>query len=381
MLLSALFFASSLTQPVATGEDLRTHLCAEEASPLDALSVAGKIRFLESLRFGRGGLASFRTTPLEEELTKAERDAIGALLGITAYTEGMTGGPREASPFRSDGLPAAWSSYCAEDEELQTWTLRARADHEGILSAIIAAVNARVSEIGGDGLPVEAARQRRAEIAKKMLPLRDVEERVVLSPGPVARDLTRTLIFQAEQTEDRRLIRAALRAHRALEARGLSDDVDTETLTALAEALARSSGDLRVRTVENGEMVESHIPDADRVVFVGSSACGFCRIALGAVSADPALLALMDQHALLLTPPGEDITSPWHRMWAEDHPELAYSAAVTRSDWEGIAFDRTPHVYLVKSGEPELIIDGWPPSESAGRLETLKSALLSLAGS
>lgn len=74
--------------PVRSEDDLKAHL-ATDASPIDALSDGARALFLESLKFGEHGVASFRARELEAELTPTQIHAILKLFGFQRAISGF----------------------------------------------------------------------------------------------------------------------------------------------------------------------------------------------------------------------------------------------------------------------------------------------------
>ena len=72
--------------------DLREYLASEPAnSPFGYFSAGTKQRFIEGLRFGATGLATFDRRLIQDELTEAEARELLALFGLQEYASSLEG--------------------------------------------------------------------------------------------------------------------------------------------------------------------------------------------------------------------------------------------------------------------------------------------------
>lgn len=84
-----------LLAPVKSPLDLATYLRSSRATPLDALSLAARSRFLNSLSFNENGLTGFDYTDLRAELTATQIYRILAIFGAQRVTPLVDGARSE----------------------------------------------------------------------------------------------------------------------------------------------------------------------------------------------------------------------------------------------------------------------------------------------
>jgi hypothetical protein len=96
-----------LAAPIRSRHELIEYINRHRGAPtpLDALSPRGKQRFLDSLRFGTDGLASFSRTEIESQLNPTQAYRLLALFGlqhVTPQLNGMRrGGASDAAIMKS----------------------------------------------------------------------------------------------------------------------------------------------------------------------------------------------------------------------------------------------------------------------------------------
>ena len=161
--------------PVADENGLRAHLCAGAPSPLDALSVGGRLRLLARLSFGeRWNATSY--LPLVSDLTGAEKAAIVDLLRLEAYRTAPSVRRSESARFDSSGLPGPKSAYCRGEASVADWALAARAEHEGALSAALGTAEREVAAAPDEpGAREAAARRAYGRIVSRPGVVREIE--------------------------------------------------------------------------------------------------------------------------------------------------------------------------------------------------------------
>lgn len=107
-----------LLAPIKAEADLQKHLSTEIDSPLDRLSSSAKWAFVDSLRFGRRGLGSYRYDILEKELTPTEIYEVLSLFGVQ-HTTHMLKGAKSANEadelIMQMGVSSLGGRYPGED--------------------------------------------------------------------------------------------------------------------------------------------------------------------------------------------------------------------------------------------------------------------------
>jgi hypothetical protein len=103
--------------PIKSQEDLRLYLLEnqDQESPLMLLSPGAKARFLDSLVFTKGGLASFDYRDIQAELTATQAYQLLALFGAQRSTKAIPGlrisSPSDAAIVESGSDPTIMADY------------------------------------------------------------------------------------------------------------------------------------------------------------------------------------------------------------------------------------------------------------------------------
>src|SRR5690606_1435718 len=85
--------------PIRASDDIQRHLAVTgTASPLYAMPLGARQRFLAELKFGRNGVAGFSTAELEDTLTAGQILAVLSLFDLQAYAGMLEGLPELREP-------------------------------------------------------------------------------------------------------------------------------------------------------------------------------------------------------------------------------------------------------------------------------------------
>lgn len=366
----------ALATPIVQDSDqLRTHLCSGESSPLDRLSRGARLRLLENLQFRPGGTHT-AYPPLAVDLTTEEKNRIVELLGLEAYREWPRAQLSISAGHDSHGYPFQGGAYCAGTASLADWAEMARARDEGALSAEIARFSGRVSELVGANASFEVTGPAIAAAAEPTLRLIDDEPWVGRADNWVLRDAVSQLSFAATLSEDQALIDAALQLGTAAnETAGIEFD-DGELLTLQESLRTQVPGKRRIgRLQPSGSLLIEDVGTTPRLVLVSGAGCGFSRDMLSRMAEDDDLAGLAIQHLTVLAPARQFNDSSLFEHWNATHPAVAYQAWILRSEWPEIDLNTTPVLFEFTEDGARRVFQGFPSDEAEERLDILRNLM------
>lgn len=390
MLRIALVAALTLLAPIATAADtpaittpeaLRTYLrdTPIERSPLGALSIGARKRFLAQLEFGRNGLKTFSTDDLANELTPAQAEALMALFGAQTYVAGVGLSPAQYARIRQERAADAARRGCAIDacpesaiEQHYDALVLSKQKHPGPDAARQAAIAAdyarlfagdmRSSSLQGASAPDLRLLARAAHVALDADP-----------DGRAADDLGRVLdAMQSRGMADDAaflpLYEARVTTRHFDAARRLALAHPGMTVAALPalETAPTAAGQPTALTVSaDGRHMTRESIDLDvplRVVVV--AACHFSEDAARAIASDPRLDALFRQHAVWLA---ADATSPADAAaWNRAFPTQPIHIAWRQREWSMLDSWAMPTYYVFRQGREVARWHGWLGLDTLG---------------
>lgn len=401
----ALLAALALSQSAFLDDEavLRTHLCTDAASPLDALTPGGRRRFLASLAYGERGLGGFSFAPLSAELTEAEGRAVLVLFGAAAYADGMTF--EGAGTTRTTDRKAPPAAYCEGTLTRDEWL--APTDPGPVEEAAIA-LEAALTAADDLASDAEGRRdvtpERRAAFAAYGSATLSLEALNAAPTWPV-RDLLSSTLRYVRHTDDPAGLEAAAALLAMLEARGEATKADVRSVhdAYLAAFDDAGAADLRsrypgadlaprpdgmkdrafdqARTVyvaTGSDQVRSAVvpDDFTGVIVVARPGCGFSDRMLSAVMDEAGLTDAMTGGGMLVLPPNDDGTGQGVASWNAANSPLPYHAVRTRADWPEVGVWATPSFYRYEDGVVVDSMIGWPRDEESARLRWLQAALV-----
>lgn len=346
---------------IRSAEELTRYLAqtANKTSALDAMPVGARKRFLAQLRFGAGGVGGFGTADLEDTLTQSQIIEVMALFGLQQYGEQLQGlaTVRKPRDFESR-FEVRFNAFDASGTE------------------------ASYRQLLGGGEPVELARTLdaydRALLFRAML--RVLREDTVSGQADQCRQVLTLLHGYGEETRNQvSQFFDTLVTFRQFD---LADQIASEYTEAglskvperafVGESKAGPNAMLQVsadgRQLSRGTLDLSH--GLHIVVVAG---CHFAKDAAIAISAEPGLNRLFEQHAVWLAPASERISdvAEWNRQLPSQPIQIAWR----ERDWPQISSWNMPTFYVFRDGALLKQWSGWPAdSGMADLLEGLHDA-------
>jgi hypothetical protein len=315
------------------------------ASPLGALTAAGRQRFLASLEFTGRGLGGFGTDDLSYDLTRAQAWQVLRLFAAEGYATEL---PARTHPRPDDPgatLEAAYDRLVALDG----------ASAAALYAQAFAPSQARLAVLGDRDVELLFRATRRVARGR---------------PGLLA-DLRRDFDELARRGRADRPHASAfydtlLAAHRSDEARALL--AAYPVLQRSAPPTLRSASNLRQGDpsvwIAHGEhelwRVRLMLNNTAQVLVLGSPHCHYSRDAARDIDADPQLRALFGAHAQWVAPASDIVDFDALKAWNRVHP--SQQLAVLHADGE-LPFVRdldTPVFYVLRHGELVATVVGWP---------------------
>lgn len=334
-------------RPIASRAKLDAYLrdTPLSASPLGALTAAGRQRFLASLVFSERGLGGFGTDDLRYDLT---REQVWQVLRLFASEGYATELPARTQPRPDDSgasLEAAYDRLVTLDG----------ASAVAYYAQAFAPSQARLAALGG----------RDAELLFR------ATSRVARNQPGLLADLRRDFDELARRGRiDRPHANAfydtLLAAHRNDEARALL--AAYPVLQRSAPPTLRSASNVRKGDssvwIAHGEhelwRVRLMLNNAAQVLVLGSPRCHYSQDAARDIDADPQLAALFGAHAQWVAPAADIVDTDGLRAWNRVHP--TQQLAILHADGE-LPFVHdldTPVFYVLRHGELVATVVGWP---------------------
>ena len=353
---------------IRSAEDLERYLVesAPEGSALDAMPFGARKRFLAQLRFGASGVGGFGTADLQDTLTHAQIVQVLALFGLDEY-----GGQLQ-------GLTA----------------VRAPRDFESSFELRFNAFNAVLDDRSSSG---------DAQIATSYRQLIGSSEPAELAQTLDSYDLA--LLFRAmlrvlqtdvvpSAADQSRHVLAVLHSHDAATPNRVSELVDTLVSLRqfdLADQLAREypksgvseaprrafagSSDAGLNAMlqvsADGQLLSRDTLDLTRGLhIVVVAGCHFAKDAATAISANPSLNRLFQDHGVWLAPASEPISDVAE--WNLQLPSQPIQIAWRERDWPQISSWNMPTFYIFRDG---VLVTQWSGWSYDGGMETLLARL------
>ena len=353
--------------PIRTPEALQHHLAHElgHGSPLDALPLGARARFVRSLRFGRGGVAGFDFADLEETLSTGQAAAVLGLFGLDDYLGALEPLP-QSRPARNFETPFE-RRYQAFQEAIA-----------GRPQAVQPALGALLGSEPAATLALRLDDYERLLLLRALL----VALRKDAAPTRAAEAISVLDLLDREQAARPRQIQrvyealiatrdfdSAARLLRRFPDRGLSplperDFKDTEA--PLPESVLEISADARRMSRRRIDLDQGL-----RIVVVAG--CHFARDAARAIAADPALDRWFRDHATWLAAQAEPFAAVAD--WKREFPTQPMHIAWRDRDWPRVRSWAMPAFHLFRDGELVAQWNGWPADSGMATLrEQLRAA-------
>lgn len=336
-------------RPITSRARLEAYLrdTPASASPLGALTAAGRRRFLASLVFTDRGLGGFGMDDLRYDLTGVQAWQVLRLFAAEGY---------------ATELPAR---------------TRPRPDDSGSGAALESAYDRLVAMDAASGVAFYAQAFAPSQARLAALGSRDVEllfratNRVARDHPDRLADLRRDFDELARRGRVDRphadaFYDTLLASHRHDEARALL--AAYPVLRRPAPPVLRSASNLRAGDpsvwIAHGEhelwRVRLMLNNAAQVIVLGSPHCHYSRDAARDIGADPQLGALFAAHAQWVAPAGDIVDPDALEAWNRDHP--TQQLAILHADGE-LPFVHdldTPVFYVLRHGQLVATVVGWP---------------------
>lgn len=337
---------------------------ANKGSALDAMPVGARKRFLAQLRFGAGGVGGFGTADLEDTLTQAQIIEVTALFGLQKYGDQLQGlaTVRKPRDFESS-FELRFNAFNAALE------LKSTPRASGIETSY--------RQLLGGSEPVALAQALdaydRALLLRAMLGV--LREDAVPEQAEQCRQVLALLRRYGEETPNQvsqlfdilvTLRQFDLADHVALEYTGAGLSKVPERAF-VGDVKAGLNATLQVsadgRRLSRGTLDLTH--GLHIVVVAG---CHFAKDAATAISAEPELNRLFEQHAVWLAPASERIAdvADWNRQLPSQPIQIAWR----ERDWPQIPSWNMPTFYVFRDGALLNQWSGWPAD--SGMADLLK---------
>lgn len=345
-------------------EELTRHLAqtANKGSALDAMPVGARKRFLAQLRFGAGGVGGFGTADLEDTLTHAQIIEVMALFGLQRYAEQLQGlaTVRKPRDFES-GFEVRFDAFNAALD------LKSTPKANGI--------EASYRQLLGSGAPVELAKALdaydRALLFRAML--RVLRADTVPGQAEQCGQVLALLRGYGEQTRNQ--VSPLFDTLVTLRQFDLADQLAREytevSLSKVPERAfvgdAKSGLNTTLQVSADGQRLSRGTLDlAHGLHIVVVAGCHFAKDAAIAISAEPSLNRLFEQHAVWLAPASERISdvAEWNRQLPSQPIQIAWR----ERDWPQIPSWNMPTFYVFRDGALLKQWSGWPPDSGMAEL-------------
>ena len=376
--------STSVSEPPLRSRKALDAYLANHASahtPLDRLSPLARDRFMESLAFGRSGLAGFSTAELAYELSQDEVVQVLTLFGVEKYADMIESRIPAGSRIRAS-LVAAGPIEIGFD---RLYRLHQAGSTDELRRALEALMNGVEALQGG----MDAMNDR-----ELLYLLRSVE--MVSFDAALTYDATRLHDIVAlmshrnmARTQDFKLVHAKLLETRQFDAaaayaRAHPDAIPTPPQ--LVDTLGAQAPAMTVwRASINGKSLHRSTVDLTGTQIVVTAGCHFSRDAAEDISKDPVLAPVFAEHARwLMLPPGKEDLTAVHA-WNRDFPAAPAQLIYDRVEWTLLPKGwRMPTFLIVRDGKIITQINGWPRGDLQHRqrlIDRLAGAGLIDAGS
>lgn len=326
--------------PIRSEEELVRYLkeTSGKDSPLNALSIGARKRFIASLQFRPGGLGGFATDDLTEALTHKQIVAVLSLFEAGKYADRLEGRNRIQAPreFESDferRFDAFYLSFLAEPAPSATQIKLA-------YQQLLGGQQARDLASGLD--LVDLALLYRAM-------LRVLREDTVSGQADQCRQVLALLHGYGEETRNQ--------VSQLFDILVTRRQFDLAERVFVGDAKAGLNATLQVsadgRRLSRGTLDLTH--GLHIVVVAG---CHFAKDAAIAISAEPGLNRLFEHHAVWLAPASERISDV--AQWNRELPSQPIQIAWRERDWPQIPSWNMPTFYVFRDGALLKQWSGWP---------------------
>jgi hypothetical protein len=343
--------ASPAPTPIRTAGDLQQHLAdADTRSPLDAMPLGARQRFLASLSFGIEGVGGFSSADLNDTLTSEQILALLALFELESYAGMLEGLPHQRAP--REFLSPFEHRFDAFDAVASNNDTHAVVDAYQVLLA------------GSDPAVLAQSLDAydRALLYRAMLRVLEVD-----GPAAIAHDARQLLdamrsAGEATRTQVRYLF-DALVMQRDFDAAGKLAGVFPEaTLPALPSytlPTAQREGNAALLISPDGTQMNRVAVDIERgLQILVVAGCHFAHDAALAIAADPALDRLFNEHSTWLAPSGQSLAAAAD--WNREFPQRPILIAWTTADWPQVTSWAMPTFLVFRDGVLLRSWSGWP---------------------
>jgi hypothetical protein len=350
--------------PIRSRAELDTHLREHGASsPLMALSPGARERFLHSLRFGEGGLASASGIDLADELTQEQIVAVLGLFGPEARAqappsllEEVRGVEKNVRTRDEIGtIERRYNDYFKAVDGLEHPDSDARAAAKG------AAFDEHLADLYGrkvlvklDDRELRLLRRAAHEVAMATREARHVAAFHAVFDERRRRELLSTSDLETLQA-------LLLSSHRIAEARRLALDHPSARLPRLPtfqDDLGKPSGPTVWRMVADGRRLIREAVDLEPTQILVTAGCHLA-VAADDIEADPVLGPAFARHARWLSQaPGVEAIDDVRR-WIAQRPASPMFMIFDRAEWPLLPSWRMPEFHVVREGRVIESMSGW----------------------
>lgn len=340
---------------IRSAEELSEYLAttAKQGSPLDAMPVGARRRFLAQLIFGPEGVVAIGPHDLNDTLTQPQILEVLALFGLEEHGENMAGLAARRAPrtFESDFE----SRYDAFTASLNT---PPGAGASPRIAAYLILLD------GNDPVKLAATLDHYDQLLLYRAMLWVLEEDAVAALPEQARQMLSMLNDHGEDLPRRvlDLFDGLVEIRRFELAERLLRDYPKSGIPPLP---ARDFADrsevprnMMLQVSPDGSKLSRTALDLDEGLhIVVVAGCHFAKDAATAISADPALDRLFREHATWLAPDSESIAqvADWNRALPTQPIQIAWR----ERDWPQIASWAMPTFYLFRDGRLLTQWSGW----------------------
>lgn len=335
--------------------DAYLHDTPSAASPLSVFTPAGLQRFLASLAFTDKGLGAFSTDDLRYDLTGEQAWDVLRLFGKEGYAVGLGA--------RTRGRP---------DGTLEEPTLERAYDRLARALQVDPGGTSLASIYARDFAPVQV---RVASLGDRDLELLFRATGILASTQPQSTVYLAELERDFAQLERREQVdrphaetlhAALLIAHRADDARALiagHAGLEPQPPPTMRSAARLRAGQPSVWIVGGAHelwRLPLMLHDTAQILVLGSPHCRYSQNAARDIEADPALRRLFRAHAQWVAPARNIVDFGTMQAWNRDHP--THKLAILQDDDElpFVESVRTPVFYILRHGQLEATLVGWP---------------------
>ncbi len=351
---------------IRSSEQLTKYLAqtANKASALDAMPIGARKRFLAQLRFGAGGLGGFGTADMEDTLTQAQIVDVLALFGLQQYGKQLQGLEVVRKPRDFE------SSF-----ELRFNAFNAALDLKPI--QIASEIEASYGELLGGKEAGELAQTLdsydRALLFRAML--RVLQEETVSGQADQCKKMLALLHGYGESTRNQ--VSQLFDILVALRHFDLADQLVLEYPEAGISKLperafignAKAGLNATLQVSADGQRLSRGTVDlAYGLHIVVIAGCHFAKDAEIAISAEPRLNRLFEQHAVWIAPANEQISDVAE--WNRQSPSQPIQIAWRERDWPQISSWNMPTFYVFRDGVLLKQWSGW--SSDSGMADLLE---------